>query len=329
MKKIDFKTKLAHILLSIYAIIVLPFILLSKVIDWGINIFVSAINKDRSDKNDGSTETKKEIEPVQIIKFKDDKERSTAGKYLYDVWFGPSYTAQNNRVFVYFLLPSFGSFILFVFIPFINGLWLSLTDWTIIKTDPSFIGLENYKTIFSDYKFVYSFTRTVMYSVLNILAINLVAFGLALLVVQKFKLKNLYRAAFFMPNLIGGLVLGYIWQFIFNKALESLGGIFSPSLITNGNTALLGLIIVISWQYAGYIMMIYIAALQNVPQDLVEASKIDGANAWQRLKTITLPLIAQSFTIAMFLTLTTSFKQFDTVVSLTQGGPATKLPLWL
>jgi len=161
------------------------------------------------------------------------------------------------------------------------------------------------------------------------LAINFVAFGLALLVTQKLKGKNFYRAAFFLPNLIGGLVLGYIWQFVYNKALVSLGGIFSTSLLINGNSALIGMIIVVTWQYAGYIMMIYIAALQNVPQDLIEASKIDGASAWQRLRAITFPMIAQSFTIAMFLTLTTSFKQFDTVVSLTQAGPSMKLPLWL
>ena len=171
--------------------------------------------------------------------------------------------------------------------------------------------------------------RTAIYAVMNIIAINVVAFLLALLVTQKLKGKNLYRAAFFMPNLIGGLVLGYIWQFLFNRALIKLGGIFDPSLIVSGDTALLGLILVVTWQYAGYIMMIYVAALQNVPQDLIEASKIDGANSLQRLRTITFPMIAQSFTIAMFLTLTTSFKQFDTVLSLTKGGPATQLPLWM
>ena len=132
-----------------------------------------------------------------------------------------------------------------------------------------------------------------------------------------------------MPNLIGGLVLGYIWQFIFNRALVHVSTLFDPSLLINGETALIGLIIVVTWQFAGYIMMIYIAAIQNIPQDLVEASTIDGANAFQRLKAITLPLVAQAFTVAMFLTLVTSFKQFDTVSSLTQGGPATLLPEWI
>ena len=160
-----------------------------------------------------------------------------------------------------------------------------------------------------------------IYSLLNIIFINIVAFGLALLVTANLKFQNIYRAAFFVPNLIGGLVLGYIWQFIYNEALIQW---FAPSLIARGQTSMAGLIIVVTWQYAGYIMMIYIAALQNVPQDLIEASKIDGANGIQRLRNIVFPMIAQAFTIAMFLTLVTSFKQFDTIVSL--GNPAGGLP---
>lgn len=227
-------------------------------------------------------------------------------------------------------MPALGSFTLFVAFPFMQGMWFSLTNWTGINTGhETFIWFKNYATIFSDYGFTYSFMRTVFYSVFNIIAINVVAFTLALIVVQNLKFKNLYRAAFFMPNLIGGLILGYIWQFVFNRAIVQLGGVFADSVLINGNSALMGIIIVVTWQYAGYIMMIYIAALQNVPQDLIEASKIDGANAWQRLRTITFPMIAQAFTVAMFLTLTASFKQYDTVVSLTQGGPPTLLPLWL
>lgn len=265
-----------------------------------------------------------------IIVFKEDKERGKYSKYLYDTWFGDKQKAQNNRTFVYFLFPSLGCFVIFVALPFFQGLWFSLTNWTGLNTGREvYVGFVNYSTIFSDYEFIYSFMRTAIYSILNIVAINLIAFGLAMIVVQKLKFKNLYRAAFFMPNLIGGLVLGYIWQFVFNRAIVQFGGVFSDSLLLNGNSALLGLILVVTWQYAGYIMMIYIAALQNVPQDLIEASKIDGANFIQRLRTIIFPMIAQAFTIAMFLTLTTSFKQYDTVVSLTQAGPPTQLPLWL
>ncbi|MBU1020549.1 MAG: sugar ABC transporter permease [Firmicutes bacterium] len=250
------------------------------------------------------------------------------GRYLVDNWVGETYQAQNNRVFIYFLFPSLGAFLLFVALPFIQGIYFSMTDWTGLN-DPTYIGLVNYKTIFMDYRFGFSFLRTAIYAILNIALINIVAFSLATLVTQNLKFKYIYRAGFFMPNLIGGLVLGYIWKFIIDKVIVQLGGVFSPSLLINGNTAFLSLLIVVTWQYAGYIMMIYIAAIQNIPQDLVEASEIDGANTWQKFRNITFPLVAQAFTVAMFLTLVTAFKQFDTVISLTQGGPSFVLPQWI
>lgn len=264
------------------------------------------------------------------IVYDNNKKRNFVSKFMVSQWLGTSGAAQHNRVFVYFLIPSFSAFFMFVIFPFTHGLFLSLTNWTGLNTgNEIFIGFQNYITIFSDVRFAYSLYRTISYSVLNIFAINIVAFFLAMLVTQNLKLKNIYRAGFFMPNLIGGLVLGYIWQFIFNRALVNVSEIFNPSVLTSGNTALFGLIIVVTWQYAGYIMMIYVAALQNIPQDLIEASKIDGANAVQRLKAITLPLVAQAFTVSMFLTLVTSFKQFDTVMSLTQGGPGALMPNWI
>ena len=296
-----FFVKIFYVLLVSLIIIILPFILFIRLVE-------KIIKKD-------------------ILKFDSKKERGPIGTFVINSWLGNTYKAQNNRVFVYFLLPTLSTFALFVGLPFAQGIYFSLTDWTGLN-DPSYIGFNNYVTIFNDYAFAYSFYRTALYSVLNIIFINIVAFSLALLVTQKLKLKNIYRAGFFMPNLIGGLVLGYIWQFVFNKALVEFE-LFSPSILIGGNSALIGLIVVVTWQYAGYIMMIYIAAIQNIPQDLVEASKIDGANAFQRLRTITLPLVAQAFTVAMFLTLVTSFKQFDTVTSLTQGGPATLLPAWI
>lgn len=264
------------------------------------------------------------------IKFNNKKKHNFISRFLINQWLGTSGTAQHNRVFVYFLLPSFSAFFLFVIFPFGHGLFLSLTNWSGLNTgNEIFIGLQNYISIFSDARFAFSLYRTILYSVFNIFAINIVAFFLAMLVTQNLKLKNIYRAGFFMPNLIGGLVLGYIWQFIFNRALVNISDAFNPSLLISGDTALIGLIIVVTWQYAGYIMMIYVAAIQNIPQDLIEASKIDGANAVQRLKAITLPLVAQAFTVSMFLTLVTSFKQFDTVMSLTQGGPGALMPNWL
>jgi len=264
-----------------------------------------------------------------FMTFKNYKKKNYFLDFIVYQWLGPNEQAQNHRVFVYFLFPSLGAFLLFVIVPFVQGVYLSFTDWNGLNTGhETFLGLDNYKEIFSETRFLFSFWRTIIYSVLNIIAINLVAFGLALLVTQNLKGKNVYRAGFFLPNLIGGLVLGYIWQFIYNKAIVSLGGAFETSILLGGQSALYGLLIVVTWQYAGYIMMIYIAAIQNIPQDLVEAATIDGANAIQRLRAITMPLVAQAFTVAMFLTLITSFKQFDTVVSLTQGGPSLELPSW-
>jgi len=261
-------------------------------------------------------------------------------KYLDKYILGEKENAQRNRNFIFFLVPSLGSFTLFVLVPFLMGVYYSFTNWTGLNSGSEvLVGFLNYSTIFKDYLFIYSFIRTVTYSVLNVVFINVVAFSLALLVTQKLKLKNVYRAGFFLPNLIGGLVLGYIWQFVYSTvfpaigtAIGASGGIFSHSLIgsnANATEAMGALLGVVTWQYAGYIMMIYIAALLNVPQDLVEASKIDGANAFQRLRTIIFPLVAQAFTISLFLTLVTSFKQYDTVQALTQGGPAVLIPKYL
>ena len=251
-------------------------------------------------------------------------------RFVFQQWTGDTKAAQDNRSFVYFLFPALGGFSLMVILPFFMGVYYSFTNWSGLNTgNQLFIGLDNYVRLIQDYRFFYSFIRTAIYSLLNIVAINAVAFSLALVVTQKLKLKNIYRAGFFMPNLIGGLVLGYIWQFIYNRAIVQFGGVFATSILSSGNSAMIGLIIVVTWQYAGYIMMIYIAALQNVPMDLIEASKIEGANAFQRLRHILLPLVAQAFTISLFLTLVTSFKQFDTVQSLTQGFPSMLLPEWI
>jgi raffinose/stachyose/melibiose transport system permease protein len=233
---------------------------------------------------------------------------------------------QDRIWFWVFLIPVMIPFLTMVIIPFIMGIYYSFTTWSGGLRPTEWIGLQNYGDLLTDYRFVYSFARTIIYAIGNVIAINLVAFGLALLVTQKLMLKNIYRAGFFLPNLIGGLIIGYLWQFIFTVVLGADGlGLFQASPLNNQN-AMAALVGVVTWQYAGYIMMIYIAALQNVPEDLIEASKIDGANAIQRLRTITLPLIAQAFTVALFLTLVTAFKQFDTVFSLTSGGPATDLP---
>jgi len=208
------------------------------------------------------------------------------------------------------------------------GVYYSMTDWTAIAgVEATWVGLDNYKTMFKDIAFQYSFLRTFLFALISVIAINGVALTLAILVTREIKFKNFFRAGFFVPNLIGGLVLGYIWQFIFKSVIPSLGealgieALENLLLLADPTLTLFGLIAAYTWQYAGYIMMIYVAALLNVPQELIEASQIDGANFWHRLRAITVPMIAQAFTITSFLTLVTSFKQYDIIVALTNGGP--------
>ena len=216
-----------------------------------------------------------------------------------------------------------------VVIPLILGIYYSFTNWDGIN-EATFIGLANYINIFTeDTRFLHAILVTCGYTILNIIAVNVVSFSLALLVTRDLKFQNFYRVGFFLPNLIGGLILGYVWQFIYKTVIPGVGVTFglesliSTNMLGDANLALIALVITGTWQYAGYIMMIYVTALQNVPKDLIEAAQIDGANAWQRMKNITLPLVASAFTITLFLTLVNSFKQFDVNVSLTNGGPST------
>jgi len=228
---------------------------------------------------------------------------------------------KDNLLFTAFLFPALFSLIMVIGIPFLLGIYYSFTNWNGVSSDVSFVGFANYLAIFQkDPKFLHAFLITIIYALLNVLVVNVVAVGLALLVTQHLRLTNLYRAAFFAPNLIGGLVLGYIWQFIYNNVISSFS--FMPQMLAKPGTSLVAIVITGTWQYAGYIMMIYVAAIQGVPDSLIEAAAIDGATFGQRFRHILFPLIAQSFTICMFLSLTSSFKQFDVNVSLTNGGPA-------
>lgn len=227
-----------------------------------------------------------------------------------------------------FLAPALVSFVVVVIIPFVMGIYYSMTDWTAIAgVKPNWVGLANYKEMFSDFAFRYSFTRTFLFTLLSVITINFMALLFAFLVTREIRGKNFFRAGFFIPNLIGGLVLGYIWQFIFKSVVPSIGELLGiPALeklllLADPTLALFGLIFAFTWQYAGYIMMIYIAALLNVPQELLEAAEIDGANFWQKFRSITMPMIAQAFTITSFLTLVNSFKQYDIIRALTNGGP--------
>ncbi len=242
---------------------------------------------------------------------------------------------QNTFIFWLFLSPVLFAFVIVIVIPFFLGIFYSFTNWSSSARANSvltFIGLKNFDRIFRDPSFLYSFLVTTVYTVLNVVTINVVALVLAVVVTTKLKLRNLYRVGFFIPNLIGGLVLGYVWRFIFNNAIPALGDVI-PLLsgFANANNLILGkvnssviaLVLVGTWQYAGYIMMIYIAAIEGVPESLIEAATIDGANSFQRFMSITVPMVAQAFTITTFLTLVQSFKQFDINVSLTAGGPST------
>jgi raffinose/stachyose/melibiose transport system permease protein len=240
---------------------------------------------------------------------------------------------KHGAIFWLFLTPVLLAFILVIVVPFFLGAWYSFTNWSATARAGEtlkLIGLANYAKILKDPSFTYSFIITVVYTVLNMILINVVSFGLAMLVTRALKGRNVYRAGFFVPNLIGGLILGYVWQFIFNNAVPSLGrtlGIVSwadPShlMLASSPTAILAMVIVGTWQYAGYIMVIYVAAIETIPQELIEASQIDGASPWRRLRTITIPLTRQAFTVTLFLTLVNSFKQFDVNVSLTAGGPS-------
>lgn len=242
---------------------------------------------------------------------------------------------KHDLTFWIFLTPVLLAFLLVVVIPFFIGIFYSFTNWSSsarINSELEFVGLLNYVESIKDPKFIHSFIMTVVYTVINIVAINVVALLFALAVTSKLKFRNIYRVGFFIPNLIGGIILGYIWQFLFNNALPSLGemipflsGLANPDnlVLSKVSSALFALVTVGTWQYAGYIMMIYIAALEGVPIELHEAAEIDGASFFQRFRAVTVPMIAQAFTVTLFLTLVTSFKQFDVNVSLTSGGPST------
>ncbi|VWL84987.1 carbohydrate ABC transporter permease [Oceanivirga miroungae] len=231
---------------------------------------------------------------------------------------------SKNLFFYLFILPCVVSLTMVVVIPLIYGVYYSFTSWNGITT-PSFIGLGNYIKVFSDKEFLNSLWFTTKFAVLSVIIINFLGLSLALLVTQEFKGTNLLRTIFFMPNLIGGLILGFIWQFIFIEVFygvgEKIGFEFLKAWLSTTKTGFWGLIILTSWQMAGYIMIIYIAYLETVPKDLLEAAEIDGANSWQKFRNVTFPLVAPAFTVSMFLTLSNSFKLYDQNLSLTNGGP--------
>ncbi|GEN95092.1 carbohydrate ABC transporter permease [Pediococcus ethanolidurans] len=231
---------------------------------------------------------------------------------------------NRSLSFWLFLTPTLVALALVVFIPMLEGLFYSFTDWDGLSFT-KMVGFQNYITLLHDKAFVNAFWFTVAFVIVTVIALNVIGLGLALLVTQKFKGSSFLRTVFFMPNMIGGLILGFIWQFIFTQGFSALGSALHAgwleNWLTTENTGFWGLVIVTVWQMSGYIMIIYIAYLQNIPQEIIEAAEIDGASAWQRFTKITFPMIAPAFTVCMFLTLSNGFKIYDQNLSLTGGGP--------
>ena len=221
-----------------------------------------------------------------------------------------------KRYFLVFVAPTLIAFAFAFIVPFVMGIYLSFCKFKTI-TDAQFIGFQNYVRIFGDSDFLNALWFTVRFSVLSILTINVFAFLLALALTRKIKGTNLFRTVFFMPNLIGGIVLGYIWQQIINAVLLQ----YETTLVANAAYGFWGLVLIMNWQMIGYMMIIYIAGLQNVPSDVLEAAQIDGANGWQTLIRVKLPLVMPSITICLFLTVSNSFKLFDQNLALTAGAP--------
>ncbi|WP_346206712.1 sugar ABC transporter permease [Caldifermentibacillus hisashii] len=222
-----------------------------------------------------------------------------------------------KKYFPIFALPTIVAFVISFVIPFIMGLYLSFTKFNTV-TDAEWIGLKNYITAFAnDTTFLQSLWFTVKFTVVSVITINVIAFILALLLTGTLKGTNLFRTVFFMPNLIGGIVLGYIWLSIINSFLYN----FDLTITYDAKYGFWGLVIMMNWQLIGYMMIIYIAGIQNVPVELIEAAKIDGASRFQILRKVTLPLVMPSATICLFLTLTNSFKLFDQNLALTNGAP--------
>ena len=216
-----------------------------------------------------------------------------------------------------FVLPTFCAFVIGFIVPFAEGLYLSFCKFTTIKK-VTWVGIDNYIKVFQDAQFWDSLTFTASFTVVSTILINVLAFALALALTKGIVGTNLFRTVFFMPNLIGGIVLGYIWNILINCLLSLIG---SPLLALNTTAGYWGMIVLMCWQQIGYMMIIYIAGLQSIPNELIEAARIDGATARQTLFQVKIPNVMPSITICMFLTLTNSFKLFDQNLALTGGDP--------
>jgi raffinose/stachyose/melibiose transport system permease protein len=236
---------------------------------------------------------------------------------------------QHGLTKLLFVFPCVFAFAMVILVPFFFGLFFSMTDWNGVSDSIKFVGFAHFSDALTQPGFLHSFLITMAYTAINVVLVNAAGFILALVVTSNLRFRNFYRAGFFAPYLIGGIVLGYIWQFLFNNAAPALGKALASapmqvSLLSRPDSVIWAMSVVNTWQYAGYVMLIFIAAIQSIPASLMEAAKIDGAGYLRRVTKILVPMIANAFTISLFLTLTTSFKQYDMNFTLTRGGPATR-----
>lgn len=222
-----------------------------------------------------------------------------------------------KKWFPIFVLPTLAAFTIVFAVPFILGLGLSFTEFTTVL-DAKWVAFENYIRAFSNRDFLNALWFTVRFAVVSVITINVISFALASILTKGLKGTNLFRTVFFMPNLIGGIVLGYIWQLIINGILQNIG----VTITYDAKYGFWGLVFMMNWQLIGYMMIIYIAGIQNIPTDLQDASKVDGASRLQTLRHVTVPLVMPSVTICLFLTITNSFKLFDQNLALTAGAPS-------
>lgn len=233
---------------------------------------------------------------------------------------------QQIKLFCEFVIPPMLIWALIVVVPLFYGLYLTFTDWNGLSNDFNLIGFTNYISVFTDPTFLSSLGKTFLYAFFVVILSNVLGIALALLLTTAIKGRGLFRTCFFAANMIGGIIMGYIWNYIFSFALTKVGevtgwGLFETSWLTAPTTALVALIIVTVWQMSGYLMVIYIAGITNISGDILEAAKIDGANAWQLFGRIKLPMIASSITICTFMAISKAFMSFDVNLALTAGGP--------
>ena len=233
---------------------------------------------------------------------------------------------SGGKDFCGFALPGMFCFFAVVILPFVYGVYLTLTDWNGVSSVKNFVGAANFLSVLKDSQFWTSLLLTFKYVIFVVIIVNIMAFAIAYLLTRGIKGQNFFRAGFFTPNLIGGLVLGYIWQFVFSRVFVGIGeatgwSLFEASWLSDPNLAFAALVLVSVWQLSGYMILIYVAGFMGLSQDVMEAASIDGATGWVKLKSIILPLMMSSITICLFLTLSRAFMVYDVNLSLTAGAP--------